>query len=360
MKSLDEDEKDAAKDLIQYLFPTLEWVFGGASYDGLQWEEKWAENKRIASRAYYRRYFTYSVPEGDISDAELERFLEKIKSSNIDIIISDMKSLVGETRAETFVSKLKKYEKRLPINVAEKLSLAISKSGDIFRDPDVLFSFLGPFSQAAILISRLVKLVPKDKGRFDLAKAILKEGESISFVSECFLWMRASKEHEEDRMFTKEEEAHLGGIVADRIEALSKKESILLNFPKGGSRLLSIWFDWGDKAKVQKYLTDLINSNPQNAILLIRSFLSRSYSMETGVPVKTDFERNGYDAIKRVIDPEILINGLTKLFEKLNDEAYRHLGDTKDENEEKILAEQFAFIHNKVKSEGIKTDNPST
>ena len=75
-----------------------------------------------------------------------------------------------------------------------------------------------------------------------MAKAILNDGEPIVFVSECLLWMRASKEHEEDRIFTKEEEAHLGGIVASRIEEMSKKESILLSFPKGGSRLLSIWF----------------------------------------------------------------------------------------------------------------------
>ena len=351
INNLDENEKDAAKDLIKYLFPIIEWVFGGATYNGLQWEDKWAENKRIASRAYYRRYFIYSVPEDDISDTEMEEFLEKIKNLNLDAVAAEIKKLIGNNRAEVFISKLKKYEKGLSTDLAKKLSLAISKSGDIFHEPDILFSFLGPFSQAAILISRLVKQVPKSEGRLDLAKEIVDKGEPISFVSECFLWMRASKEHEENRIFTKEEEDCLGGIIVKRIEILSQKETIFISFPQATPRLLSIWSDWGDKTKLLKYLTEVINADPKNAVLLIKTFLSRGYSMETGVRLKSDFERNGYDAIKRIIDPELLLNGLTKLFGKLDDEAYPYLGDTKGDNDDKVLAQQFAFIHNKVKSE---------
>ncbi len=349
LENLNEDEKDAARELIKYLFPTLEWVFGGAVYDGLQWEEKWAEDKRVASRAYYRRYFTYSVPEGDISDEEIEGFIVKLKDSDINTIISEIRKLVGETRAEIFVSKLKAYEKKFTVDVARNLSLAISKLGNIFPDPDMMFS-VGPFSQAAILIGRLIKLVPQNEGRFDLAKTIITEGDPLYFVSECFLWIKASKEHEENRLLTKEEEKQLGAIIANRVEALSKNEVIFLSFPKAAQRFLSMWSQWGDKKKVQQYLADLINTDSKNAILLIRSFLSRSYG-EDGVRLKSDFDRNGYEVIKQLIDPEILIKGLTKLFGELDGKTYRHLEDTKGEDEDKILAEQFVSIHNYAKSE---------
>lgn len=358
LKNLDEDEKNAAKNLIKYLFPRLNCIFGGATY-GSNWEENWSQNKRIASKAYFRRYFTYSIPEEDISDVELEKFLEKIKDSSIDIIISEIRKLVGETKAETFISKLRKYEKKLSVDVARNLSLAISKSGDLFPDPDMLFSFMGSFSQAAILIHWLVKLVPKDQGRFELAEAILKNGKPVSFMSECFIWMHASKEHDEDRLFTKEEENQLGAIVASHVEELSKKEVIFLNFPKATPRLLAIWFDFGDKIRLEEYLTRLITSDSQNAILLIKSFLPRAYGMETGVPVKSDFEKNTYESIKRYIDPEVLFNSLVKMFGKLDGKEYHYYGDTKGRDENKVLAEQFAFIHNKAKSEN-KTKDDST
>lgn len=354
MENLDEDEKDSAKELIIFLFPRLSGIFGRGNY-GAEWEEKWAQDKRIASKAYFNRFFSYSIAEDDISDSEIEEFLEKTKIANIEDISSEIKKLVGERKAEIFISKLRKHEKRLPEDVSRNLALSISKIGHIFPNPDVLFSFTGAFSQAGIFISWLVKNVENKDKRFELAKLIVQSGEPVSFASECFLWMQASKEEQnEDRLFAKEEEGELGIILASRIKELSKKETIFLSSSRVAPRLFAIWSDWGEKEEIGKYLTEEINKRPRNVIALIKCYLPQAYGMESGLPVQTDFERREYDVIKKLIDPEILYNALVKEFGNLEAKEYQRHSDVDNDNYDEILARQFAYIHHKVMLENKK------
>jgi hypothetical protein len=82
---------------------------------GNDWDPIWAQQQRICSHEYFQRYFTYSVPPGDIGDGEVARFLdalsgEGLRDAHPDALIVEF----AERRAITkLVEKLRSREEIL-------------------------------------------------------------------------------------------------------------------------------------------------------------------------------------------------------------------------------------------------------
>jgi predicted KAP-like P-loop ATPase len=64
--------------LIEPLFPRT----SNMGY-GNDWDPIWAQQQRICSHEYFQRYFTYSVPPGDIGDGEVARFLDALSGEGL-------------------------------------------------------------------------------------------------------------------------------------------------------------------------------------------------------------------------------------------------------------------------------------
>ena len=67
------DKGQVRSRLLEVLFPRL----SNMAY-GHEWDNRWAREQRICSGEYFKRFFTYSVPPGDVSDIEVGRLLEEI------------------------------------------------------------------------------------------------------------------------------------------------------------------------------------------------------------------------------------------------------------------------------------------
>jgi predicted KAP-like P-loop ATPase len=87
-----QDKEQVRKLLLEMLFPRLKSV----SY-GPEWDKRWAREQRICSDEYFKRYFSYSVPVGDVSDVELIRLLESLPEMSADDVDRFLKGLVRKT-----------------------------------------------------------------------------------------------------------------------------------------------------------------------------------------------------------------------------------------------------------------------
>lgn len=67
-------EADGAQLLLTTLFPRAQSAWKNIGW-GREWDATWAKEKRIASAQYFRRYFTYTVPAGDVRDADIDALL---------------------------------------------------------------------------------------------------------------------------------------------------------------------------------------------------------------------------------------------------------------------------------------------
>lgn len=349
LSELSNVESEAAKDLLQELFPRLKSILGNTTY-GPDWDERWAKEQRISSRQYFSRYFAYSIPEGDISDQELEYLIEQISKEPVSVIASEIHRLIGDRSADTFTLKLRQKAKGLPVNVSRNLSLAIADIGDIFPKPEVMFSFSTPFSQAGILVSQLVHNIPKSEGRFDVAKEVVLKGKPITFAVECFRWLRTSEEKEEqDKILTVEEEEELGKIVAERIKALSAEQPIYVQFPEDAPTLFYYWSNYGSEGDTHQYLAKLFDEDPHKALVFLKCYLRTSWGVESGLSHKGDFERDQYDSIMKVVNTDVIYDALYKIYGSTLDapDYYKTSSYPLDDK----VAHQFAYIHHKAKAE---------
>ena len=158
-------EQAAAKDLIQMLFPRLKGIFNDGRYYtsgfGADWDITWAKEQRLCSEKYFHRYFHYGVPPRDASDQEIKQFLATIETLPDTAVNEKIQELSSKNKAESFIFKLRVQEKVLEPNVAAILAVGLAKNAAQFPQWKGLFSSItAPFPQAAILVAKLVQLVP--------------------------------------------------------------------------------------------------------------------------------------------------------------------------------------------------------
>ncbi|MCL4558954.1 MAG: P-loop NTPase fold protein [Deltaproteobacteria bacterium] len=355
LEGLTTKESEAAKDLLLVLFPRLNRLFGTTHY-GTEWEDKWAEEQRISSRQYFDQFFSYTVLERNISDQELEVFFKQAESESVDSLILHIKKIVNDQNADSLILKLRRKEKQILPEISRKLALAIANCGDKFPNPEIAFSFTTAFSQAGILVRHLIMNIPKDMKRHDIGKIVVQEGQPFSFALECFKWMRSPDEKEEQkRLFSIEEENELGKLIASRIKEMSQEASPLyIRFPKELSAILYAWSTWGSKDEAKQYITETINKDSRNVLLLLKCYLPISWDLTgpaAGVPFKYAFPRESYNLVTESVDADLIYKTLYKIYgENLNSSKFI----TESSSLEEQVAHEFVSIFQQITSEEQK------
>lgn len=357
LEGLDSFEIQSAEILLKGLFPRYNDV-KQIGYGSI-WEEKVAAEQRITSRQYFNRYFSYTVPDGDISDLEIDGFIERVKSETILNITSEIQGFISDRSADLFILKLKRKAGNLPSETSRNLAIAIAKVGDNFSKPENVLLYMTAFSQAGTLVSQLINNIPKGDVRFDTAKVILAEG-SVSFASECFRWIYTNKEKkEQDRIFSVEEENELGKIITERIKQFSHGEPIYKKSPGNALSLLNIWSTYGSREEINQYLAKTLDETPENALDLLKCYQPTWFG--AGGSHKGGLEQRQYDSIKEDVDPDIIYNALCKI-KGLDLESLKHQETINRPMYDENVAYQFAKIHhsviNKEQDAKIKKEKP--
>jgi predicted KAP-like P-loop ATPase len=341
------EESEAAKELLKVLFPRLNDVLGGTMHNPER-EVIWAKEQRISSREYFDRFFSFSVPEGDISDHELDSLLIRAEKESIEKIIEQIRKLVSNRGIEKFIEKLRRKEKILSPKISYKLALAISNGEFIVTKPKRISSFSKIFSQAGMFVSQLVHNIPNGDDRFKVAKSIIQNGTPISFALECFRCFRATdRTIEKDMIFSVNEQKLLGKIIVERIREISQEKPIYIQSPKDTPYFLFVWSHWGSRDETDRYLKKMVNEEPNNSIELLKCYLPKTSDEESLIPQKDDFGREQYNSITKVVDTDAIYNSLYKIYgSELDTPKY---GGENDRTLNERVAHQFAFIHQQVK-----------
>lgn len=351
---LDNVEIQSANKLLKVLFPFYDDVTP-VGYGSI-WEEKVAEEQRIVSTQYFNRYFSYSVPDGDISDIEIDDFIKQAENETILNIASNIQKLIIDRNEDLFILKLKIKAGILSSEASRKLAIAIAKVGDNFSKSENKLFYMSAFSQAGTLISQLIYNIPKRNVRFETTKVIIVE-ESVLFALECFRWITTNKE--QDGIFTVEEENKLGKIITKRIKQFSQGDPIYKKSPRNALFLLYIWSTYGSREEINQYLAKTLDEKPENAIDLLKCYQPTWYSADG--THKGGLEQRDYDSIKEDVDPDVIYNALRNI-NGLDLESLKHQETINQLLYDENVAYQFAKIHhsviNKEQDAKIKKEKP--
>ncbi len=303
---LSNNEKTSILALLKELFPTLKEAFDNTiEYEGYK---KWYKHKRIVSPNYFKRYFSFVVLKGEISDNYFDNFKDTLHKLSTEEITDKIQEFIKESSASTFLYKINNLEEDFTWEESKKVSLSIAYIGEIFPENNSMFSFgmKGAKSQAAIFIYQLLKRHNDYNERFEFAKNLMISPVPIDFAYELNNWFRTG-ESTNEKTFSDEDFLELGRIFKER--AINEAGDIPLfdKFPNQFKYIFKVWKAI-NKGELENYLTKIFNSDPKRILDLLRAITPTAQSTSYPDPYKSNFTQEDYNFLKSFINEEYVHN----------------------------------------------------
>ncbi len=308
---LSAEDAARARALLTTLLPRAETAWENKNWGG-DWEEPWAREKRIASKLYFRRYFTYTVPPGDVPDAHVDALLAAVGAPAPDIgqVASLAATVLDAGGADTVLPKFAAQVPNLGSGAAAHLAMVVTAVSDRFPDASG-FLGLSTLDRAAILVRDLLGRVRREE-RAELAAKLMHDAQHLPFAVEVIRWLRP-QDDDRDRALTRDECDAAGRVLADRLLDVWCSGDPFTRLARKASSSLHVCAIYGD-GDGDDCLRRRIDDELSFALALMRSFLGQAWSMETGVPFAPDLHREGYDALLEYVDPAWLFPRLQQKF----------------------------------------------
>jgi hypothetical protein len=341
------DKERVRSRLVEVLFPRI----GNMGY-GHEWDMTWSKEQRIRSVEYFQRFFTYSVPPGDVGDLYVEGFLDEIMAAQTtsESIDAKLKALAERRGMPRFITKLRYRDETLPAPVARALATALSRNGMLLPREESIYSIGGTWTQGAILVSQLSKLVPFGAERDAFIVDILRAASPLPFAAECFRWIRRSSDETDDQHIVSEGgEAIAKRTVADRIHGEASHAPIYRTFGQDAPHLFWIWSSARGRDEVTGFIRQWLDVSAEEVDSFLDVRVGKAWGLESGLSHRSDFRREAYNAIAELIDASVVLEKLrARHGAQLDNPQFRHNRDVPLATR---IAHQFAFIHQAVLEE---------
>lgn len=358
-EGLDKDEKDDVSGALRELFPRIERLYSNYHY-GQESSPGWHAAQRICAPNYFDRYFSYGIPVGDLADADLKGFLSGVVGMSEEEARTALLRLCETSTAKRFMEKLRPLETTLDAATIQAVDRAIGAASDQLPDPlgGPMAGIVSAFGQAARHIAAgLVRLDPGD--RAPLVRSIIETAPSLPFASEVLRWSRivsGDDVTEDARALTPFEIMELESILADRIADEAAAEPLFISMPRYAPALYYGWLRGRGREAVEAHLKEACSAHVANALAFVKAFMPTAWSMVTGLPGGSQVERNTYDSIAGLIDPQYLVDVFAEAYPStLADELP---DDTSPLTSEERIALRWVMIHRFVQSQTTESPEP--
>ncbi len=263
-------------EVLTQLFPPIQWVFGGLGY-GPGFEGEWYRDLRVCHPNVFDRYFHLTIPEGDISQAELDQLLS---------LVDDRQGLVAEFHAlnqrgllSVALDRLEAYKEKIDLRHAVPFITALFDIGDELPDESADF-FLGPDMHASRIIHWYLKRENDSTERARLLKEAVKTTTGLYLpVMETFHEdNKQERQNDPDSFTTTEEDLKmLQQICAEKIQQAAKS-GVLKAHPKM-AYILYRWREWASSEEPKRWVEGLVESE-EGLLSFLTAFLHRSTSSQ--------------------------------------------------------------------------------
>jgi hypothetical protein len=334
-----EEDAARARTLLTTLLPRTESAWENKGWPS-QWEDSWTRDKRLASRLYFRRYFTYTVPLGDVADADVDALLEAVNSPVTDNArVAELAAAVFDAgAADTVLPKLAGRVPALGSDAAAHLSRVITAVSGGFPDA-AGFLGLSALERAAILVRDLLGQVRREE-RSDLAAMLMSEAQHLPFAVEVIRWLQPQGD-DGSAVLTPDECDAAGNFLAARLLDVWCSGDPFAVLARKAAAGLHVCAIYGDGDALRQCLRRRVDADLAFALALMRAFLGQAWT-ETGVPFTPDLRREGYDALRDYVDPDWL---LPRLRERFGVDIGKRDSREQALDADSRLADQYARLH---------------
>ena len=304
-------EKSGIFSLLETLFPQLKEVYSNYHYQNESYNE-WYTAKRICSPKYFDRYFTYAVPDGDISDVIFEGIIAEVNNLSDTELSQKFVELIESANVDEFLHKIRSREKIFTWEEAQLISKALVLIGKQFSDKSLnsFFGFSSPLSQAAIFIYHLIDRGSSNEEKFNLAKELMIKADTFAFSGEINRWLRRGMD--EEKVFSIEEYQALSRVLIDRALKEAEDKPIFETHDKYVTYMLGSWSEI-NKPEFSNYINAILEKDKSKVVTLLKACTPTMTSTGYPEPYKSDFTKEQFDWLKNVLDTKYLYDVIIEI-----------------------------------------------
>jgi predicted KAP-like P-loop ATPase len=303
VKQASESNRNQVKEIIKQLFPPIEWVFGGAHYSS-DFEEEWYRDLRVCHPDVFDRYFHFTIPEGDISQADIDRILSL--TGNREDLLTEFKSLNSRGLLAVALNRLEAYKEKINLHHAVPFITALMDIADELPEEVVGFFSIGSDMHISRIIHWNLKQEKDVKKRGQILKKAMKETRGLYMpVMKTSLEDSKQERQKAPNSFVVNED-DLKDLINICVEKITQaaESGALMGHPKM-DYILYHWRKWASPEEPQKWVARLIETQA-GLLSFLASFLSQTKSHGMGDYVyRTDW-RISLESIENFISADRL------------------------------------------------------
>ena len=307
LSAASKESKVHAEEILKQLFPT---VSAGN-------QEQFYRELRVCHHDIFDRYFLLSIPEGDISQADLDALLAS--TSDRDQLVSRFNDLREQGLLAVALNRFEAYKEKVSLADAVPFITALFDIGDDLPEEGRGMSEISTWMHAARIIRwYLMKEPDVAKRRSNMAEAMkLSEGLYLPVMNVA---METDSQKEgrptSERLLDDTSVSELKEILVEKIRTVAESGK-LARHPKLAA-LLGIWAEWVGPDEPKAWVKSFVQFG-DGLVTFLEAMTEKAVSFGTDGTQEMWFIR--LKSVERFIDPELLSNQIERLKPQAKNES---------------------------------------
>jgi predicted KAP-like P-loop ATPase len=274
-ESISTNKRVPAREMVAFLFPKVEWVYGPSNtiYSS-DWEKQWRKSKRICSTKYFPYYFQLAVPLTEVSQSEFDGAIETATS-----VVDFCKTLENFEDSNRFTAFVELLRNQLASLDRQKLLVVLDSIfvfGDRLEyDTPVLFGVISDFMQFGVWLLRDILDTLPERERFQILAAAMARGSALFTISDVAAMFAKDTESTEPYLskrfpdLNRNVTNNMKSIAVDKFREGASSGDLAVTRQLGP--ILYRWREWGNAREATDWVASFLTS-PERAIALVVGF----------------------------------------------------------------------------------------
>ena len=305
-----EANRPQVREILGQLFPKIQWVFDNYGY-GSGFEEEWFRQTRVCHPDIFERYFSFAVPEGDLSRADLDKLLSLV--GDRDGLVAAFHALSQRGLLGIAVDRLEAYKEKISLDYAVPFITALFDVGDELPEGRRGIFVIEPEMHASRIIHWYLKRESNAKRRAQILQEAMTNsiGLHLPVLKTDMETDRREEQRDPDAYLVEEADLEsLKTICLSKIRQAAASSA--LSKHRKMAYLLYRWKAWGSPDEPKTWATNLIQTN-EGLLAFLTAFLQASSSQGMGDRVPRIHWRIRLKDVEEFVTIDELERGVSQL-----------------------------------------------
>ncbi|MBC3809987.1 KAP family P-loop NTPase fold protein [Undibacterium aquatile] len=273
------NKREFVKEMVEQLFPTIQWALGGVQYSGSS-ANTWLREMRVCHASNFDKYFQFSIPSGELSNSDLQEMLSL--TSDAEEFCSFILSLKERGILKNALSQFEAFTEIIPLENGNAYIKGLLDIGDQIDHKSIGFTMFSSNTHAVRLTVWFLRRIDDMEERGKLLLECFKASRGISIVEQI---LQADENRREkldvDQVLLDREFDQLKAEFVKKLDQMAVGSPDELLTHEHLVSFLYRWKRWGDEKKVINWLKCQAES-AEGCIELLKRFAGKSSSHSSG------------------------------------------------------------------------------